>query len=194
MSTRTPRVFSAAAIALLLAVGVGSAASAETAESSKDAAAAPWIDIPNARTPLPGMLTGGQPSREALEQAAAAGYGTIVNLRGAGEGDEGWNEAAEVEALGMRYVALPIASADDLDREKILRLVALITDSEPQLMMVHCASGNRVGALIALAAAEAGTPPDAALRIGLDAGLTGLEPVIRERLGLPAAAPPAPER
>ncbi|MEM1204547.1 MAG: sulfur transferase domain-containing protein [Acidobacteriota bacterium] len=194
MSTHTSRAISAAALALLLAIGLGPAASAETADSSRDQATAPAVDIPNARIPLEGVLTGGQPSPEALEQAATAGYRTILNLRGAGEGDEGRDEAGEVEALGMRYVTLPIASAGDLDRERILSLKALLDDADARPMMIHCASGNRVGALLALVAAETGTPPDAALGLGLDAGLTRLEPVIRERLGLPAATPPAPER
>jgi hypothetical protein len=51
--------------------------------------------------------------------------------------------------------------------------------------MVHCASGNRVGALLALRANRLeGASPEDALELGLDAGLTRLEPAVREALGL----------
>jgi hypothetical protein len=58
---------------------------------------------------------------------------------------------------------------------------------------LYCASGNRVGALLALAAARhEELPPEQALQLGLDAGLTRLEPALRERLGLPAKPPEEP--
>ena len=37
--------------------------------------------MPNVAQPVPGVLTGGQPARDQLEEAAAAGYKTVVNLR-----------------------------------------------------------------------------------------------------------------
>jgi hypothetical protein len=50
---------------------------------------------------------------------------------------------------------------------------------------VHCGSGNRVGALAALLAAEEGADIDEALDVGRAAGLTRLEAVVREQLEAP---------
>ena len=53
-------------------------------------------------------------------------------------------------------------------------------------MLVHCASGNRVGALIALSAADEGVPVEEALARGRAAGMTSTEARVRELLGAPA--------
>ena len=48
---------------------------------ARPAAAAPAIDIPNARTPVAGILVGGQPTVEQIRESARLGYRTVVNLR-----------------------------------------------------------------------------------------------------------------
>jgi len=48
--------------------------------------------------------------------------------------------------------------------------------------LLHCGSGNRVGALLALLKSSQGASDEAALEYGISAGLTGLEPVVRARL------------
>ena len=58
----------------------------------------------------------------------------------------------------------------------------------PGKVLVHCSTGNRAGALMALAAHAQGLPAADALALGKAAGLTGLEPAVRGKLGLPAAA------
>jgi len=146
------------------------------------AEAAQLIEIPNAKLPVPGMLVGGQPTPEQLEQAAAAGYVTIVNLRPPGEHND-WDEEAKVKELGLQYLNLPIRSAQDLTAENAILLSKVIDDTQSQPVMVHCASGNRVGALIALKAHFVeGKAAGHAIQQGLDAGLTSLEEAVRERL------------
>ena len=49
-------------------------------------------------------------------------------------------------------------------------------------VLVHCGSGNRVGALLALRQSLLGADDEDALAYGKSAGLTGLEPVVRARL------------
>jgi uncharacterized protein (TIGR01244 family) len=133
-----------------------------------------------------------QPTPDELERAAAAGVRTVVNLRADGETGFDW-EAESAERLGLRYVRIPIRGAVDLTPDNAARLDAVLRDA-PGPALVHCASGNRVGALLALREAwHRGQDPAAALAVGLDAGLTNLEPVIREKLGLPPLAAPAEE-
>ena len=140
------------------------------------------IDIPNARTPTEGILVGGQPSVEQFQEAAFAGYRTVVNLRALGE-QGSWDEAAKAAELGVRYVAIPIAGADDLTAENARKLAEIVDDPEALPAMVHCASGNRVGALFALKALHVdGKSAESALTFGRRAGLTALEDAVRERL------------
>ena len=47
---------------------------------------------------------------------------------------------------------------------------------------MHCGSGNRAGALLALREKLNGAENGAALEFGREAGLTRLEPVVIERL------------
>ncbi len=140
------------------------------------------IDIPNAMRPWEGVLTGGQPTVEQIEAAARAGFRTIVNLRTPGEKGS-WDEAAKVAELGLRYEAIPIAGADGLTAENATRLAEVVADPEARPVMVHCASGNRVGGLFAMKAFHVdGEDAERALAIGRESGLTRMEDVVRERL------------
>lgn len=149
----------------------------------------PKIEILNARTPLPGVLSGGQVTQEQLAEAAAAGYRTVVSLRMPEELQE-WDEPSAVEGLGMRFLSLPIAGAEGITRENAEKLAAILDEKDLRPMVLHCGSGNRIGALFALIAFQLeGKDAETALKVGQDAGLTRLEPVVREKLGLPPAEP-----
>lgn len=155
-----------------------------SAQQAAPASAAAWHE------PRPGLLTGGQPSAADWAGLKARGVTMVVNLRPDAE-MAGRNEAAEVAAAGMAYVGIPVAGADAVDTDNARRLWTLLKSSDTPVF-VHCASGNRAGALLALGAAQSGgMAPEAALEFGRKAGLGSLEPVVRERLGLPAARPAA---
>ena len=138
--------------------------------------------VPNQRQPYPDVVSGGQPTPEQLAAAAEAGYKTVINLRRPGE--SGVEGASDVTDLGLAYVALPIAGADGLTEQNARTLAGLL-DAAERPVLVHCGSGNRVGALFALKAFYLdGATAQEALDIGLANGLTGLEDAVRERLGL----------
>lgn len=152
------------------------------ADTESGAPAGEAIAIRNAKTPAEGILAGGQPTVEQFEQAARAGYRTVVNLRAPGE-QGSWDEAAKAAELGVRYVAIPIAGPDGLTADNARKLAEVVDDPEALPAMVHCASGNRVGALFALKAHHVdGESADSALAIGREAGLTSLEDAVKERL------------
>lgn len=131
--------------------------------------------------PVDGVTSAGQPDAAALEVFADAGYATVIDLRGRSE-DRGFDEAGVVEELGMHYVTLPIDDDDAVSFDSARKLDELIR-GYPGPALVHCASANRVGALLALRASLAGADDDAALALGREGGLTRLEEVVRERLG-----------
>lgn len=144
--------------------------------------------------PRPGLHTGGQPMPEQLEQLAQGGVRTVIDLRTPGE-DRGFDQAAHAEALGLRYITLPIDTADGLTPANATVLKQLLEDSGDGDVLLHCGSGNRVGALLAMIAAQhEGATPEEALALGRQAGLTSLEPRVAEKLGVVASEdePPAP--
>ena len=130
--------------------------------------------------PLAGITTSAQPDRVSLRALAAAGYSAVIDLRAADE-DRGFDEAGLVEDLGMSYIALPVAGAADANFQNASALDRLLAGVDGPVL-IHCASGNRAGALLALRAKLNGADNEAALDLGRKAGLTQLEPAVEARL------------
>lgn len=143
--------------------------------------------VPGLKRPRPNLLTGGQPDASAWPLLARHGVGTVINLRPQPEMG-GRDEAAEVAAAGMKYLQIPVAGAGDVTPDNAGRLWQAVAATDGKVL-VHCASGNRVGALLAVGAAnELGLPLEDAIVFGRSAGLTSLEPRVRQVL----AEMPAP--
>ncbi len=133
--------------------------------------------------PEPGRLTGGQPEPHELVAARDAGFMHVFNARAIDEFD-GWDEVALVKALGMTYHHLPIAQAGDLNRDTVAEFDRVLNQIGDQPAVMHCASGNRIGALYALHAAwYKDADIEQALEIGRAHGLTRLEGQVRSLLG-----------
>lgn len=130
--------------------------------------------------PTSGALSSGQPNTEVLDRIAKAGYVAVIDLRGTGE-DRGIDEEREVIDRGLDYYALPVASREEISFENATKLDRLLASVNGPVL-VHCGSGNRVGAVFALRASQSGASNEEALAVGRKAGLTSLEPVVVERL------------
>ncbi len=140
------------------------------------------INIPNAKNPLTNVLTGGQPTPEQLEQAQAAGYKTVINLRTINE-PGAWNEASKVAELGMHYINIPVAGKSGLSKENANALMNAIQEHAEHPVMVHCGSGNRIGALFAIDAKfNKKQTTEEAIKTGINSGLTSLRPAVEEYL------------
>ena len=139
------------------------------------------VSIINALTPIDGVLTGGQPTQEQLQDAKELGFKTIINLRGVGEAGTDV-EPGIVANLGMAYHHLPINGAAGITFENAEAFGRLMDASDGPIM-VHCASGNRVGALFAIKSYRVdGASAEDALALGYRAGLTGLQGYVRQLL------------
>lgn len=139
------------------------------------------LDISNPQIIGQSVVSGGQPSAADLGVLRQSGFGTIINLRTSGE-DLGFDEAAEAKALGLNYINIPVSVGEGLNVEAAVKLRAALAQSNAPTL-VHCGSGNRVGALYAIGAYHLdGASLENALEIGREAGLTRLEPKIREIL------------
>ena len=151
------------------------------------------LPVPSARVPVAGVLSGGQPTQDQIAAAGSAGYKTVINLRAETEPGFEW-EAAAVKAAGMAYVLIPVAGAAGLTKDNVARLDAALKEAAANgPALLHCGSGNRIGAMLALRAAWLeGKDPAAALEYGKATGLTGLEPTVKSMLGIADAAPAPP--
>ena len=134
------------------------------------------------------VYIGGQPSESALESFAALGVTTVVSTRAEDEID--WDERARVEALGMKFVRIPMPGpVTEISDEQVMRLDSVLEYSQEPVLL-HCGSGNRVSGLWgSWLAAERGVEPAEALRLAEMAGLRSVKPVVEQRLGLEPATP-----
>jgi uncharacterized protein (TIGR01244 family) len=126
------------------------------------------------------FVASGQPDAAMLQAISEAGFSAVVDMRASDE-ERGFDERKEIERLGMAYVLLPIGSADDITLDNAAVLDQILAENKGPVLL-HCASGNRVGALYALREKLHGASNDEALAVGKAAGMTRLELVVRERL------------
>lgn len=142
--------------------------------------------LPEFRQVNPTLMTAGQPPAEAWAPLARQGVTAVINLRSDAE-MQGRDDATAVVAQGMDYHRIPVGDGADITPENAAALWQLLAQARGSVL-VHCASGNRAGALLAVGAARAGQmSPEQALEFGRTAGMRSLEPRVRELLALPAA-------
>ena len=132
-------------------------------------------------TPVNGVTSAGQPDEQALRVFADSGYVAVIDMRGINENRGLEDEQASVEATGMEYIAFPITSGDEISFDSARKLDGLLGDLDGPVL-IHCGSGNRVGAVLALRHSLSGADNEESLEHGRDAGMTSLEAAVRERL------------
>lgn len=120
-----------------------------------------------------------------VDAVRALGVRTVISLVPAGERPE-IDEQMLVTSAGLRFLSVPVAGPADLTRGKVEALAAALQTAGDEPVLIHCASANRVGALMALKAAWLdGQNSEQALEIGRDHGMTRLDGAVRERLMSP---------
>lgn len=138
------------------------------------------LGVQNVAEPLPGLITAAQPSQEQVEELRGMGYDQFISLQLTEEAGAGWEEAA-IPGSGGEFARIPVAGPDDLTRENVEALDALLATQGDEETVLYCASSNRVGALLALRAFWLeGADPEEALSLGRRAGMRGLEPAVQE--------------
>lgn len=134
-------------LAILLAAMPAFAVTQKTAAPPDSTAVVALLaGVTNGACPLPGVATGGQPADAHLKALAKAGFTTVLDLRAADE-PRGFNEAAAMKAAKLSYELLPVTPAT-LDDGTFDRFRALMKKAGGKGVFVHCASGNRVGAVM----------------------------------------------
>lgn len=151
---------------LLLATMIQTAACSDTDPLMPRLAA-----VPNAARPYPWLVTGGQPDSCALSALAAAGVQDVYDLRAADE-PRGFDERGMAQSLGLRYHAMPSRPADFNDEKFTAFRHHLLAHGPEHPMFIHCATGNRVGAvLLPWLVLDQGLSDDLALEMAKSVGL-----------------------
>jgi uncharacterized protein (TIGR01244 family) len=119
----------------------------------------------------PGVAGAGQPSSAGLARLKELGFRTVVNLRV--EGENGYvDEKAILEAQGLRYVHVPLTAATLSDAD-VQAVRAVLDDAAAGPVLIHCTSGNRVGAVWAVIQGRRGKTADEAEAEGRRVGMKG---------------------
>ncbi|WP_426700027.1 hypothetical protein ACPPVV_11520 [Rhodanobacter sp. Col0626] len=163
---------------MLLAMTLGLTTAAMAATPEKTALA----DLPHVAFPAPHRVASGRLQASDMAALKRAGIREVIDLSVDNETPD-FDEAAAMHTAGIRYRNLPIHGAQDLTRAHVAQFDQWLIDAGDRPTLVHCASSNRVGAMIALRAALIdGQPADAAVAEGRRWGLKSLEPAVRQRL------------
>jgi uncharacterized protein (TIGR01244 family) len=128
--------------------------------------------IPNYKLIAPGLAAAGQPSAEALAQLKEYGFRTVINLRTAEEGAE--LEGEKLRAMGLAYLWVPITAAS-FSLKDVQAVGRVLSDPAAGPVLLHCASSNRVGGVLAVLAAQKGAGLAEAVEQGKAAGLKSAE-------------------
>lgn len=101
-------------------------------------------DLTNASEPVPGWVTGGQPTPEHLQALRKAGCEVVVDNRDAME-PRPFDEPGAVKQLGMEYHNLPVVHGA-VNGTTMAKMHALLRKLAGRRALLHCSSGNRTAA------------------------------------------------
>jgi tyrosine-protein phosphatase SIW14 len=90
------------------------------------------------------FFRGGQPKQDEYPELAALGIRTVIDL----QDDPTSYEKQSVEALGMKYVNIPMSDSRYPESAKIDQFLKLVDDPSTGKFYVHCAGGrHRTGVM-----------------------------------------------
>ncbi len=143
----------------------------------------PLINLPNRQVPFGNILTGGQPTLDQIQQASETGFKAVINLRTDNELPDPAQELTWVEGCGMKYFHIPVAVTEGFTPQNAKVFADVLSKPENYPLIVHCKSGERVGAMFALKAFHIDEKEiEEALLIGERAGLLKLAPTVKQIL------------
>ena len=102
------------------------------------------VDIKNFGQMDDRFFRGAQPKENQYQELAALGITTVIDL----QDDPTSYEKQNVEALGMKYINIPMSDKDYPPSAKIEQFLKLVNDPSTGKFYVHCAGGrHRTGVM-----------------------------------------------
>jgi len=131
--------------------------------------------IKNYNRATPTLATSGTIGTGGVNELAEKGFATIIDLRTENEGTA--EEKKSVESAGMSYINIPVTGAG-INHEQLVAFTRMIEKAQTPVL-VHCASGNRVGALWTTYRLSKGINSEIAFEEGRTAGM---KPFLEEKV------------
>lgn len=140
-------------------------------------------DVPNIHHPNEQHFTSGKPSKDDLVKLKEQGVTAVINLLTDDDMNNDDQEARWAQELGLDYYRVPVGGPSDLTRASVADFDRALAATANQTTLIHCASSNRVGAMMALHAAWYDNASNQeALQTGRDYGLKSLETPVQKLL------------
>lgn len=137
MKNRVLRSVAAVMAAIVLGVSGGIAQESDSTEFS-------GINIINFGKMDDRFYRGGQPEKGDYESLAKLGVKTVIDLRN----DPTDYERPAVEALGMKYINIPMSGWKTADDDDVAKFMSLMNDPETGVVYVHCKAGKHRTGLV----------------------------------------------
>lgn len=131
--------------------------------------------ITNYNRATPTLATSGTIGAGGVKELAKKGFATIIDLRTANEGTA--EEKKNVESAGMSYINIPVTGAG-INHKQLAVFTKAIKNAQTPILL-HCASGNRVGALWTTYRLSKGINSKIAFEEGRTAGM---KPFLEEKV------------
>ncbi len=131
--------------------------------------------IKNYNRATPTLATSGIIGKGGVKELAKKGFATIIDLRTENEGTA--EEKKNVESAGMNYINIPVTGAG-INNKQLAAFTESIEKAQTPVL-VHCASGNRVGALWTTYRLSKGIDSEIAFEEGRTAGM---QPFLEEKV------------
>jgi protein tyrosine phosphatase (PTP) superfamily phosphohydrolase (DUF442 family) len=142
------------------------------------------IGLRNVNSLEPGLILGGQPTVEQLAALEDAGVHNFISLRPEAEDGAGWEESY-TDGKNITFARLPISGAGSLTKENVETFARLLSERNGETTVLYCASGNRVGAMLALKSFWVdGIDAETSFNLGVKSGMTSLAAAVGEMLGI----------
>ena len=113
------------------------------------------------------LATSGALGEGAVQELAEKGFATIIDLRTQKEGTS--SEETEVSTSKMTYINIPV-TGDGISDEQLANFTKAYEMAKKPILL-HCGSGNRVGAMLTRYYLSKGMEKDLAFERGRTAGM-----------------------
>lgn len=115
------------------------------------------------------IATAGVLSQKGIDQLAENGFKTIIDLRTEQEGIKDEKEYIK-QKKSIQYINIPVTGAG-ISEEQLAQFTKVIEEARKPVI-IHCASGNRAGAMWTSYRLSKGIPSDIAFEEGFTAGMS----------------------